>query len=112
MNNESDISKLVSVLLLMNKKTLRLLFVAYGLVLAFILFIVNREINPSEGFWFPLIGAITGTQVLGYFLAWKPFVNKRLDPFRKEVMEKIAEHSHAAATSETAPSAASEASDA
>lgn len=111
LNSESGIANLVSVLLLMNRKALRFLFVAYGLVLALILFIVNREINPHEGLWFPLIGAIAGTQVFGYFIAWKPFVKQRLHPFYEDIMEQLAEQLHAEATWGTAPSAVSEASD-
>ena len=80
---------ITKVLLTAQRKTTRMLFHAYGVIIGLAFFIVNWRINPDEGFWIPLVGVLVGTQLIGYFVAWKPFLNKRMIPFENEVIEKM-----------------------
>jgi ABC-type enterochelin transport system permease subunit len=63
------------------------LHIAAGVAIALALFILNREINPEEGFLTPLIGVIGGSLLIGYFVAWIPFKKRVLDPIEKEIKE-------------------------
>jgi hypothetical protein len=76
-------------LLAAQRKTTRMLFHAYGVIIGLAFFILNVKINPDEGFWMPLIGALVGTQLIGYFVAWRPFLAKRLIPFENEMIRKV-----------------------
>jgi len=81
--------KIIKALLAAQRKTTRMLFHAYGLIIGLVFFILNFKINPDEGFWIPLIGALAGTQLIGYFVAWRPFVTKRLIPFENEILKNM-----------------------
>ncbi len=80
---------IAKILLAAQRKTTQVLFHAFGVIIGLALFIVNWKLNPHEGFWMPLIGVLAGTQIIGYFIAWKPFLNKRLIPFENEVIKKM-----------------------
>lgn len=81
--------KITEALLAAQRKITRMLFHAYGLIIGLALFILNNKINPDKGFWMPLIGSLAGTQLIGYFAAWRPFLSKRLIPFENEMIRKI-----------------------
>ena len=62
-------------------------FIFFGLSVALIFFIINREVNPNEGFWLPLFGAIVGSYIIGYFVAWKTFKKKIVTPLQEKVIK-------------------------
>lgn len=73
----------------------RLSFICFGLSLALIVFTINREVNPDQGFWLPLLGAIVGIYIIGYFVAWTPFKKKIITPLKEKVIKHFETQSKA-----------------
>ncbi|MHC4464654.1 MAG: hypothetical protein ACYS30_24975 [Planctomycetota bacterium] len=83
--------ELLKVILILSRSS----FNCFCLSLALIFFIINREISPDEGFWLPLFGAIVGTYIIGYFVAWTPFKVKFIAPLKEKVTKHFETQSKA-----------------
>ena len=83
--------ELLKVILILSRSS----FICFGLSLALIIFIINRELSPDEGFWLPLFGAIVGIYIIGYFVGWIPFKVKIIAPLKEKVTKHFATQSKA-----------------